>query len=121
MTFSSIVNMAEDHIKIGVMAGTILVMDYIIGNFLLYQRIFQGKKQLRFRKPWIIYMAGAAFSASIEIIQLIFHWGIVETDDILNNLLGVAIGYGGYRLLSVLFRAHRSGRGKVRLIFTGCR
>ena len=51
MTFSSIVNMAENYIKIGVMAGTILVMDYIIGNFLLYQRIFQGKKQLRFRKP----------------------------------------------------------------------
>lgn len=48
----------------------------------------------KFRK--IIYsgIVGAFFTLSIELIQFIFNIGVFELDDLLNNFVGVIIGYG---------------------------
>lgn len=54
----------------------------------------------RMRKPvWIIGSA-LVVSVTIELIQLIFHLGFFEFDDIFNNTLGALIGYGLWKLVS---------------------
>ncbi len=51
-----------------------------------------------FRKIVPITLAGLVFTLFIEATQLILRRGIFETDDLINNTLGVLIGYGFYRL-----------------------
>lgn len=73
-----------------------------------------------FRRPWAAYGAGAGFSLLLELIQLIFHLGVFETDDILNNFAGTVIGYGFYRLgsyLLLLFRRRKDRRLGRALLF----
>ena len=45
-----------------------------------------------FRRFWRTYLAGLFLTGMIEGAQLIFHRGIFEIDDIIDNLLGAMIG-----------------------------
>lgn len=47
-------------------------------------------------------LAGIIFTVFIEATQLLLHRGIFETDDLINNTLGVFIGYGFYRLADAI-------------------
>ena len=49
------------------------------------------------KKRWLISIAiGVFLSSAIEVIQLIFHRGLFEFDDIFHNTLGTLIGIGIY-------------------------
>ena len=54
-----------------------------------------GKKQ-RFRWfgkiPWKVMLIGLLCSTATEVTQLVFHLGLFEYDDILNNTIGCALG-----------------------------
>lgn len=51
-----------------------------------------------FKKIGWTTLAGIGFTLFIEMAQLLLKRGIFETDDLINNTLGVLIGYGFYRL-----------------------
>lgn len=53
-------------------------------------------------KKWPIIAFSAALSATIEIVQLIFKMGWVETDDVIHNTLGCCIGIVLYILLDYM-------------------
>ena len=44
-------------------------------------------------KWWSVLIFGMCISASIETLQLLFHRGFAETDDVVHNTLGCMIGY----------------------------
>ncbi len=66
---------------------------------------------------WKTYLAGLIFTVLIELAQLVLGRGVVEMDDIFNNLLGTMIGYGLYAVVRGAFRrrgpAGRSGSERV--------
>lgn len=66
----------------------------------------------RWQKAVPVYTTGLAFTLVIELLQLIFHRGIFELDDIFNNLLGTMIGYGLYRLIHFGYSRLRSCSAK---------
>lgn len=51
-------------------------------------------------KPYFVIPIGAASSLIIEAVQYIFKIGVFEFDDVLNNTVGVLLGYCVYRLFS---------------------
>lgn len=53
-------------------------------------------------KKWPIIAMSAALSFLIELIQLIFKLGCVETDDIMHNVIGCCLGILGYMLLDFI-------------------
>ena len=53
---------------------------------------------LRGTKPWTALLAGAAFSAGIELMQFLLMTGAADMDDILLNALGALLGWGIGRL-----------------------
>lgn len=55
--------------------------------------------------PWKVVLIGLLCSTATEVIQLVFHLGLFEFDDILNNTLGCFIGLIIYRTLL----SHRKG------------
>lgn len=48
---------------------------------------------------WKASVAGFAISVSVELMQLIFHLGFFEFDDMFHNTLGTFMGYGVFVLL----------------------
>ena len=48
-----------------------------------------------------VVVAAAVLSAVIEISQLIFRCGLCELDDVMNNTLGAAAGYGMWKIVSI--------------------
>ena len=48
---------------------------------------------------WKVSIVGFVISASVELIQLIFHLGFFEFDDMFNNTLGTLMGYGVFVLM----------------------
>lgn len=65
-----------------------IVLNYILFipfGFLLYMCMED-------RKGWRIALIGFLFSASIEIIQLVFRLGLFEFDDMIGNTIGCMIG-----------------------------
>lgn len=55
------------------------------------------------KNRWLISVViGVFLSSAIEIIQLIFHLGLFEFDDIFHNTLGTLIGIGIYVVLASL-------------------
>ena len=43
---------------------------------------------------WKVILCGFLFSTIIEFVQYLFHLGWCDIDDIINNTMGVALGYG---------------------------
>ncbi len=54
----------------------------------------------RFQKLWKVLLISAAFSVLTEIVQYVLRIGLCETDDVIHNTLGGALGYGYWRLLN---------------------
>lgn len=54
--------------------------------------------------------SAAALSAFIEISQLVFRCGLCELDDVMNNTLGAAAGYGIWKIVSMAAGALKSSR-----------
>ena len=54
----------------------------------------------KMQKLWRSAAAAAVLSAFIELTQLIFKCGLCELDDVINNTLGAAIGYGIWKGVS---------------------
>lgn len=55
-----------------------------------------------FRTFWKTYLTGFVVTLAIEGLQFIFRMGVVECDDVLNNLLGTMIGYGFYAVFRLI-------------------
>ena len=51
---------------------------------------------------WPIVAMSAALSLLIELIQLVFKLGCVETDDIIHNVIGCCLGILGYMILDFI-------------------
>lgn len=59
------------------------------------------------RKWWVTYLAGVFASVVVELIQLVTGSGVFDLDDIFNNILGAAIGYG---IAALFFKPHTTKR-----------
>lgn len=57
----------------------------------------------RFRSFWKTYLSGFLFTLFIELMQLLLRRGVVEMDDIFNNLLGAMIGYGCFAVVRAVY------------------
>lgn len=55
------------------------------------------------KRKWIIAIFAFAFSFCIESLQLIFHLGYAEIDDVIHNTLGAVIGIIAVPFLNKLF------------------
>lgn len=62
----------------------------------------------------ITVFAGLCFSVGIELTQLIFHLGMTQTDDVICNTLGTAIGACAYPLSLLWVKLYRKRRSKDR-------
>ena len=63
---------------------------------------------LNCRYDWLVSaVIGLLISSCIELIQLVFHLGLFEFDDIVHNTLGAAIGVGLYLLVCLLVKKFR--------------
>lgn len=58
----------------------------------------------RCKKWYVTYLLGLFITLTIEIVQLITMRGIFEVDDIINNFLGCAIGYGLVMTFTLMFK-----------------
>ena len=53
-------------------------------------------------------MIGICLSVGIETLQFVFRKGFSEFDDVMHNTLGCLIGYGMYKVISLLALEGRS-------------
>ena len=67
----------------------------------------------KFQVFWKTYLAGFLFTFLIEITQLLFHLGICELDDLMNNTVGAMIGYGFYRLFMFIVKKWKKQETKA--------
>lgn len=68
-------------------------------------------------RSWVkVSGIGFVISASIELIQLIFHRGFFEFDDMFNNTLGAIMGYGLFVLFFGVFTKNQIGTNKERIM-----
>ena len=65
------------------------------------------------RKFWITYLAGFFLTVLIELMQLMLGRGVVELDDIFNNLLGTMIGFGLYAAVQCMLQSIRKQKTHV--------
>lgn len=91
----------------------------IILNILMFVPIgFIMPLLLKKCESWdITYLVGFGITLFIEILQFISKRGIFEVDDIINNTLGCAIGYGIVMIFISLFR-RRKGNQKNKPLIT---
>ena len=93
---------------------------YIILNILMFVPI-GFMMPLIFKKCqcwYMTYLGGFATTLFIETIQLITKRGIFEIDDIINNTLGCAIGYGIVMIFISLFKRKKLNEKNEVLITT---
>ena len=64
-----------------------------------------------FRKWWKMLLWGGLMIVGVEMVQLFALVGKCDIDDLLLNLVGIAIGYGLYRLLTVITKESREHNG----------
>lgn len=66
------------------------------------------------KKPvWLPPIIGIGISVIIEVIQLITHRGLCETDDVISNTIGFLIGYLVYLLIRSLLMLFKLIKKKV--------
>ena len=63
-------------------------------------------------KWWKALLIGGGFSLLIEMLQFMFKLGFAEFDDVSHNVIGCAIGFGGYVLIDYLVMRIRENKGK---------
>ena len=78
----------------------------VIGNTAMFipSGIFLPIIYKKLNSFWKVVSAGALFSLCIELIQLPFSVRASDVDDLILNVLGVAIGYGIYSAVKHLNR-----------------
>lgn len=64
-----------------------------------------------FQKWWKMLLWGGLMIVGVELVQLFALVGNCDIDDLLLNLVGIAIGYGLYRLLTVITKESREHDG----------
>lgn len=67
----------------------------------------------RFRKCRVTLLGGFAFSLLIESVQLITSLGIFETDDLIGNVFGAALGWGLMTLILALAEKEKISKVKI--------
>lgn len=77
----------------------------------IFLPVLSGKMQVF----WRTAASAAALSAFIEISQLVFRCGLCELDDVMNNTLGAAAGYGIWKIASMAAGVLKNGR-KTRIV-----
>lgn len=82
--------------------GTPNLLAQVIWNIILFIPIgLLLMKLFTFKNKWVISgFCGFVLSSVIEVIQLIFHRGWFEFDDIFHNTIGTVIGIGIYVLVA---------------------
>lgn len=68
------------------------------------------------KKPiWLPLIIGIGISVIIELIQLITHRGLCETDDVISNTIGLMIGFAAFWLIKgiVLLIRHLISKNKT--------
>ena len=98
--------------------GEYSLLREIFWNMVLFLPIGAGISLILNRYNLISWGLALAFSASIELAQLITHRGLFEWDDIIYNGLGALLGIGIIHLLRRIwriyqFRAERDRRWKM--------
>ena len=85
-----------------ILNGNVSLGEQIIYNIAAFFPfgIFLPVLILKMQKLWRSAAAAAVLSAFIELTQLIFKCGLCELDDVINNTLGAAIGYGIWKGVS---------------------
>ncbi|WP_154889630.1 VanZ family protein [Longibaculum muris] len=66
-----------------------------------------------FKTWWKTYLAGLGLTVFIELSQLIFHLGVFEVDDIMNNAVGCMIGFGIYALFALIYGCFQKKEVKI--------
>ena len=56
------------------------------------------------KKPVFSFVFGVLISVFIELLQLILHRGLCETDDVISNTIGLVIGMAAYAAVIVIVR-----------------
>lgn len=91
---------------------------FIVGNMLLFipygmvvPLAFDRMRKLK----WTV-LSGVVLSSVIEVIQLVFHRGLFEFDDIFNNTVGVLLGYGMHILIMDVVTKEKNGSREERVI-----
>ena len=76
---------------------------FIIGNIVLFipMGILLPFCFSIMRKAGRTALVGFGISSAIEIIQFIYHIGLFEFDDIINNTIGTILGYGIYMIIFI--------------------
>lgn len=54
-------------------------------------------REMSWRRVLVI---GMCLSVAIELMQLIFQKGLCEVDDVMHNVVGGLVGFGGYKMVS---------------------
>lgn len=87
----------------------------IIGNVAMFipSGILLPILDKRLDSFWKTLGCGALLSLSIELLQLPFRVRASDVDDLLQNSLGVALGYGIFALLRLIRRKRRERRGET--------
>ena len=57
-----------------------------------------------------MYLASLSLSIMIELLQFILKRGLCETDDVIHNVLGAAIGFGIYCIIAWVWGKVVGGR-----------
>ena len=83
--------------------GTKAVLLNLFGNIAAFVPFGMALISMSSKKPGFIaaVIYSAAFSAAIELVQLITRVGSCDVDDIILNTLGGAVGYVLYRLIKM--------------------
>lgn len=64
-----------------------------------------------FQKWWKMLLWGGLIIVGVELVQLFALVGNCDIDDLLLNVAGIGIGYGLYRLLTVITKESRENHG----------
>ena len=75
-----------------ILNGKIGTLEEDIYNIILFVP-FAALLDLSTEKKTRVLFAGFVFSVFIEFSQLVFHLGTTEIDDVINNMIGVGIGF----------------------------
>ena len=77
------------------------------GNILWFVPIGAFLRRHTRLRGWFIVFLGFLFSLLIEVLQYIFGTGVTETDDLILNTIGTAVGVCIYMLLMRILRGRR--------------
>lgn len=88
------------------------------GNLLMYLPVGAMFCYWRNDRWWKNALLGAGVSATVELLQLLFHTGSCDVDDFIVNALGSFLGAGAFALIQWRCGQHSRAREAVELLAT---